>query len=165
MKTIIIGLGNPLLGDDGVGWLIAEQLQNEIKTSFAKSDSVSFECLSLGGLGLMEHLIGFDRAILIDTVNLHNQELGMVLRFDLAELPDPSYGHTTSAHDTSLANALQVASQLGVKLPDRITVVGIVSPNVYEFSETLSPQIAKAVPIAKQVVMEILQCDQLSRVS
>ena len=31
MKTIVIGLGNPILGDDGIGWRVVEQVQKEIK--------------------------------------------------------------------------------------------------------------------------------------
>jgi len=54
MKTLIIGLGNPMLGDDGVGWRVAEKVCRELPAD----ESVIVDCLSLGGISLMEHLIG-----------------------------------------------------------------------------------------------------------
>ncbi|MBI5713137.1 MAG: hydrogenase maturation protease [Chloroflexi bacterium] len=63
MKTVVIGLGNPILGDDGVGWRVVEAVQEQINDS-----SVDVDCAAVGGITLMEHLIGYDRAILIDAV-------------------------------------------------------------------------------------------------
>ena len=66
MKTMVIGLGNPILGDDGVGWKVAEEVRKQLPCDM----SVNVDCLSVGGISLMEHLIGYDRAILIDAFAL-----------------------------------------------------------------------------------------------
>jgi len=107
MKTIIIGLGNPILGDDGVGWRIAE----EIKQHLPAETSVDVECLSLGGIGLMEHLIGYDRAIIVDSFIADLEDVGSILIHKLDELPNYSAFHITSTHDTSLQNALQLGKE------------------------------------------------------
>jgi hydrogenase maturation protease len=59
MKTIIIGLGNPILGDDGVGWKVVEELG---KLDHSKSKSIEVDCLSVGGLTLMERMVGYHHA-------------------------------------------------------------------------------------------------------
>ncbi|HMZ07522.1 MAG TPA: hydrogenase maturation protease, partial [Anaerolineales bacterium] len=64
MKTLIVGLGNPILGDDGVGWKVVEEIKKQTPSSQGDVDVI---CLSLGGLALMEHLIGYQRAILVDS--------------------------------------------------------------------------------------------------
>lgn len=151
MKTIVIGLGNPILGDDGVGWQVAQ----EVKKRLPADSSVDVELLSLGGISLMEHLIGYDRAILIDAVAA-GQDSGSLIVSELDELPDCSARHTTSAHDTSLQNALKLGQSMGATLPDRITVVGIAAQNIYDFGEELSLPVARAVPLAVQIVIDLL---------
>ena len=64
MKTLILGLGNPLVTDDSVGLRVAEQL----KPLLADRPEVEVAEDYWGGLRLMERMIGFDRAIVIDAI-------------------------------------------------------------------------------------------------
>src|SRR5512138_2851790 len=113
MKTIVIGLGNPILGDDGVGWKVAEEVKKRLAMAPSKrSNFVDVEFLSLGGISLMEHLIGYERAILIDAL-AGEQEIGSIVVAKLSEIPDYSALHITSAHDTSLQNALKLGKAMG----------------------------------------------------
>ncbi|MCL4273971.1 MAG: hydrogenase maturation protease [Anaerolineales bacterium] len=152
MKTIVVGLGNPILGDDGVGWKVIE----EVKKQLTPDVPVDIQCLSLGGLGLMEHLIGYDRAILVDAF-ASNDQSGSILVLKLSDLPNYSAFHTASSHDTSLQNALELGRSMGAKLPDEVSIIGIVTRRVYDFSETLSPPVADAVPFAARVVIDLLK--------
>ena len=149
MKTIIVGLGNPILGDDGVGWKIAEEVReqlNSLPTPLQKGEGseVDVEFLSLGGISLMEHLIGYERAILVDAVS-SDQENGSIIVSNLDEMPDYSAFHITSAHDTSLQNALKLGRSMGAKLPKDVIIVGIATDQIYDFSDTLSLPVARAV--------------------
>lgn len=157
---LVIGLGNPILGDDGVGWRVAEQVQAQLmetqEIGRPLSPAVEFDFLSLGGLSLMERLVGYHRAIIIDALTTRSQPPGSVFCLELDQLPDHSAGHLTAAHDTSLQTALAVGRSLGVNLPEQITVVGIEAELNYEFSEQLSPPVAAAVPQAVQVVLDLL---------
>jgi hydrogenase maturation protease len=152
VKTLVVGLGNPILGDDGVGWQIASELQNE---ATIPSD-VTVECMAIGGISLMESLIGYDRAIIIDSIDTHQTPIGSIKVFKLEDLPNPSLGHLSSAHDTSLQDALHIGRALGAHLPDNITVVSVESQKVYDFSETLSPPVAEAVPEALKFIKQLL---------
>jgi hydrogenase maturation protease len=162
MKTVVIGLGNPILGDDGVGWRVAEAIE-QLLPAHPFSHEVEVDCLSVGGLSLMERLIGADRAIIIDAVSLGEKSQGEVAVFELEQLPDLAAGHITSAHDTSLPNAIQVGRSMGAHLPERVTVVGVQAYNLFEFSEELSPAVAEAVPRATQAVIQLLQAEEKNK--
>jgi len=151
MKTIVIGLGNPILGDDGVGWKVAE----EVKQQLVPDSPVDVDFLSLGGISLMEHLIGYEHAILIDAVK-SDQAIGSIMVSRLSEIPDYSAFHIASAHDTSLQNALKLGKSMGVSLPKDVIVVGIATDYIYDFSESLSPPVARAVPKATEIVINLL---------
>jgi len=117
---------------------------------------VDIECLSLGGLSLMEHLVGYEKVIIIDAMHTGQYPHGSIRVFRLDELPNLMEGHTTSAHDTSLQTAIDVGRLMGVEMPDEITVVAIESPNVYDFSEDLSQAATAALPQAVNAVFELL---------
>jgi hydrogenase maturation protease len=179
MKTVVIGLGNPILGDDGVGWRVAEEVkkrltspsprlrypsptraersasEDEVGRGDGGEGDVTVEFLSLGGLSLMEHLMGYERAILIDAI-ASDQAHGSVILSKLSEMPDYSALHTTSVHDTSLQNALKLGKSMGANLPEDVTIVGIVTNQVYDFSEELSPPVAEAIPNAAKIVIDLL---------
>ena len=151
--TLIIGLGNPILGDDGVGWRVAEQVALDLdgKRGF------EIDCLALGGLSLMERLIGYDRVILVDAVTTGRGPAGSVTKFSLDEIPDAAFGHSGSAHDTSLKTALRMAELLGSQIPREIMIVGVEAAPVFDFSESLSPAVTAAVPEAAIAVLELVK--------
>jgi hydrogenase maturation protease len=152
VKTIVIGLGNPILGDDGVGWQIARQVQQ--RNDFPST--IDVDCLSIGGISLMERLIGYDRAILIDSFVTNKNPVGTLFCFSLDELPNRALGHIFSAHDTTLQNALKIGQELGAQLPKEITIVAVEAQDVYDFSEELTPAVAAAVPTAVQAIINLL---------
>lgn len=161
MKTLLIGLGNPILGDDGVGWVVAEEVQEAIakrQAPIADGQLLEVDCASLGGLSLMERLAGAERVILVDAIFTGAQPVGSVNIFPLAGLPDLSSGHSASAHDTSLRNALKVGRSMGIALPEEanVTIVAIEARHVYDFSQELTPPVAAAVPVAVRVVFNLL---------
>ncbi len=154
-KRLVLGLGNPILGDDGVGWKVAEQLQKDLTEMDVRD--VEIDCLAVGGLSLMERMVGYEQVILVDAITTQQHPLGAVLVFPLEQLPNRAFGHLSSAHDTTLQNALAVGRKMGVSLPDEIWVVGIEASQVYDFSEVMSPPIQGAVDQAVGKVKDLLR--------
>ncbi|MDD5371648.1 MAG: hydrogenase maturation protease [Anaerolineaceae bacterium] len=148
-STIVIGLGNPSLGDDGVGWRVVETLQKILGNTRL---NVDFDCLAVGGLQLMERLEGYERAILVDAVEV-DSEIGQVHRYALDDLPG---GHTGDLHSTTLQQALATGRGLGLLLPAEIVIVGIaIRPNL-DFSESLSAPVKGSLMLALKAVMSLL---------
>lgn len=155
-KILVIGLGNPILGDDGVGWVVAQEVESRLREA---GKAVEVDYLSLGGLSLMERLIGFQKVILIDSLTTGKHPQGAVVTFTLEDLVELTSGHTTAPHDTSLKTALAAGRQLGASLPeDRdIHVVAVESQHVYDIQEGLTPVIAAAVPAAVMKTIGLLE--------
>lgn len=152
MKTLLIGLGNPILGDDGVGWKVVEEAQKHLDSN----SGVDVDYLSLGGISLMEHLIGYHRAILVDAF-ISNEDIGSVFVYKLDEIPNYSAFHVSSAHDMTLQNAIELGKWMGAVLPAEIMVVGIATRRIIDFSDDLSPAVAQAIPQATEIVLGLLK--------
>jgi hydrogenase maturation protease len=159
MKTLIIGLGNPILGDDGIGWVVAEKVREALDHRPSPIiDGLEIDTASLGGLSLMERMTGAERIILIDSIFTGQKKIGTVSQFTLGDLPDLSAGHSASAHDTSLRNALIVGRSMNIDLPEdgNVIIIAIEAEAVYDFSQELTPAVAEAVPIAMKLVLDII---------
>jgi len=160
MRTLIVGLGNPILGDDGIGIVVAEAVQQRLLCGAVAASSgvddagveVDTECV--GGLRLMERLIGYDRAIIIDAICTGSHAPGSVLRLAVDDLPTQ---HSSSAHDATLATALQLALAMGLKVPAKITIIAVEAGYVLDFDEHLTPAVAAAVPVAAEAVLDCLK--------
>jgi hydrogenase maturation protease len=151
-NTILIGLGNPILGDDGVGWKVVEYLQQNCSLP----SDMETDCLALGGISLMERLIGFDQAILVDAIVTHQYPIGHVMHLELEDLPSQGAGHLGSSHDTTLQVALRMGRTMGARLPEKVIIVAIESQNVYDFSEQLTPSVAASISKAAEIVLNLL---------
>jgi hydrogenase maturation protease len=166
---LVIGLGNPILGDDGVGWRVAEGVRERLGATTDPNlaglqepggsiqPAVEIDCLAVGGLALMERLVGYRRAIIIDAITTDQVPPGTVACLQLSELPERTMGHLSSAHDTTLQNALRVAEMMGVGTPDEIRVIGIETNQIFDFSEELTQPTLNAIPQAIDYVMELLK--------
>jgi hydrogenase maturation protease len=159
VATLVVGLGNPLRGDDGVGWRVVDALRDELGAVDDREggiDRVELEQLAVGGLTLMEHLVGRQRAILVDAVSTGEAVPGTVTCLPLAELETRAMAHLDSAHDATLPAALEAGRALGAELPAAITVVAIEAVIRDEFDEALTPAVAAAVPRATAAVVAVL---------
>jgi hydrogenase maturation protease len=150
MKTIVLGLGNPILQDDGVGIHVINELRPHVKNS-----KVTMDIAYTGGMNLLDMIRGYDKVILVDAIKQENSKTGEVKRFSLAEAPTV---HSSNPHDLSLSEALHLARQLGEQhLPQEIIVIGIVVKNTLDFGERLTSEVASAVPNAVTMVLAELQ--------
>lgn len=148
--TLLIGLGNPILGDDGVGWRVAEQVRERLA-----DPDVDVLCLSLGGLALMEHLAGYRRAIIVDAMAT-GAAPGSLHCLSAREMDELGARHTASVHDLSLTSALAFGREMGLELPEDIRVVGVEARPDFDFGEVLSDPVRNAVPLAVAAVMKAL---------
>lgn len=153
MKTLVIGLGNPILTDDGVGVKVAYQIEKELGDEMRENVDVTE--VSAGGLRLMEAMVGYDRVILIDAIlHKNGNQPGKISRMTLDDLRRISpTQHSASAHDTTLVTALDAGRELGLSLPDDIIIFAIDVENVMDFSEEPTPDVASAIPKVKDAVL------------
>lgn len=155
-ETLVVGLGNPLLGDDGVGWLVVDELERRLRsTQPPRTGGPEIDRCSLGGLRLMERLLGYRRAVIVDAMAGGIEPPGAVRLRTLGQLPDASAGHLGSAHDASLQTALAAALALGASTPEEVLVLSVEAASVRTFTEELTPAVAAAVEPAVERLLEL----------
>lgn len=156
MNTLVVGLGNPILTDDGVGvkvaYLLEEMLQEE-DHDFTITEA------SVGGLRLMELMIGYERSIIIDAIMSGNgYKPGSFRKMTLDDLRTISpTQHSASAHDTTLVTALDMGKRMGLHLPNQVSIYAIEVENTLDFGEQPTPKVAEAIPIVANAVLNELK--------
>jgi len=155
MKTIVLGVGNSILSDDGVGIHVANQLKQKIN-----NPNITIDEALTGGMSLLDLLLGYDKAIIIDAVKIDNVEEGEVKRIPLSTF---STMHSCNPHDVSLSEAIQMAEKLGeTRIPKEIIIIGIAMKKLpCVFGENLSEKIAMAVPKAIEMTLSEIRKDDL----
>jgi hydrogenase maturation protease len=156
MRTIIVGLGNPILTDDGVGVKVAYEVEARLRDNIPANLTITEA--SVGGLRLMELLEGYDRAIIIDAIQTRNDHpSGSIFTLNLDDLREISpTQHSASSHDTSLVTALDAGLEMGMKLPLEVTIFAVEVENILDFSEQSTPAVAMAIPKVVEMVLDIL---------
>ncbi len=156
-KTLIIGLGNPILTDDGVGVKVAREIEKRV--DLRVHPELTITEASVGGLRLMEAVLDYQRVVLIDAYYLDPKTTnpGTIHRLELDDLRAISpTQHSTSAHDTSLVTALDAAQKMGFQVPEEFIIFAIEVENILEFSETPTPAVAAAIPqVADLIINEL----------
>lgn len=150
MKTLILGLGNSIRCDDGVGNRIAQILENEIS-----DPQVTVTETNAAGLGLLDLLTGYERAIIIDAIQTQKGKAGQVHRLSLHDLAVPHY--LSATHNIDLATALELGTRLGLALPEEVIIFAIEAADVTTFSEECTPEVERAIPEVMKLVLEELR--------
>ncbi len=139
-------MGNPLLSDDGVGLSVAA----ELKSRLDQSDVTIMET-SVAGLSLLDLLVGYDRAIIIDAIQTVDGKAGQIYRLD-PEAFDTTR-RTISPHDVNFTTAREFGKKLGLPLPQEIVIFAIEASDVSTFSEKCTPEVTQAIPTCVETVI------------
>ena len=149
MKTLILGLGNPILGDDGVG----PRVVNQLMALFENTD-LTFKESCASGLDLLEEITGFDRLIIIDAIQTEAGQVGQVYRLILDDITGSRF--SGSPHSVDLATAVELGKKLGEQVPRRIDIFAVEVAEVNEFSESYTPEVEQAIPLVVDMVSDEL---------
>lgn len=150
IKTLVLGLGNPILSDDGVGPAVGRELESRIDPR-----EVTVIEASLGGLNLLDLLPGYDRVIIIDAIKTEDGRAGQVYRLNPEALATTR--HTASPHDINLVTALELGKRLGLAMPAKIDIFAIEVSDTERFSEECTPAVAAAIPVCAEMVISELK--------
>ncbi len=150
MKTLVLGLGNPILMDDGVGIKVVRALKPRVD-----DPQVTLHESSCGGLNLLDVLVGYDRAIIVDAVQTRDGAAGNLYRLRSDDF-EPCL-HVSCAHSVDFATALELGRKLGLRLPRDITIVAVEVQDVTTFSEECTPAVQAAINTAVDTVLQELE--------
>jgi hydrogenase maturation protease len=153
-KLIVLGIGNTLMSDDGVGIHVVRDLQQT--QARAPSPDENIEILDGGTLGylLIDRVSDADGLVIIDAANL-GAAAGTIRVIDDTGIEryledNPS----SSVHEVGLIDLLQMMS-LNDSQPRLRALVGI-QPEIIDWGTEMSPAVAASIPLASQAVNRIL---------
>jgi len=153
MKTLLLGMGNPILCDDAVGVRLAQDFKRRLG-SIPGLDIIE-EC-SVGGLNLLDLFTGYDRAIVLDSFHTTGGTPGEWYFFTAAALYETV--HLTNIHDANFATALALGRSMDMRLPELtdISIFGVEIKENMLFSESMSPELEEAYPVySSEIFAEI----------
>lgn len=136
--TLVLGLGNPLMGDDGTGLAALRQLE----LSRALLHDVELVDGGTWGMNLLPLMEDHRRVILLDAINT-GAEPGSLVELDQAALPR-YFQHKLSPHQIDMREVLALLDWRGT-MPDEVLALGI-QPEYVDLHDGLSPRVAQALP-------------------
>lgn len=145
---LVVGLGNILLKDEGVGVRCVEYMESNGLDGGAK-------LLDGGtsGLGILEEMKGFKKTVIVDAVDM-GKEPGHIASFAAEQVLSLPHGPKFSLHDIDLADVIKVGKKIGYSFKD-VKIVGI-QPEEVSWGDTLSETIEKRLPaLSERVLKEI----------
>jgi hydrogenase maturation protease len=155
---IIIGLGNTILTDDSVGIKVARQLYKY----FYDSECVDLKEFYSGGIRLLDVLTGYDRAVIIDAILTKENAPGKIHFLTMNNIDTTC--NKVSVRDMDLTTALTFGTLLELSLPSQYDIWGIKGADLHSFGESLSEEVAEAVPKVVNTIIEKiglwLECTQ-----
>ena len=147
---LILGIGNDLLSDDGIGIKLIEDLRPMLENPL-----VEFKTASGGGLEIVELMQDYNDVIILDAIKTGQGVPGEIYTFSLDDFKETL--HISNFHDISFLIALEFGKQSGLKLPENIQIVAIEIVEDMYFSEYFSKEIALQYNKIKVKIQEFLQ--------
>ncbi len=147
MRTLIFGLGNPIMRDDAVGLIVAREVHRRVG-----SDGIDLVEASVAGLGVLDIIAGYDKVVVIDAIQTRAGRVGDVYLLQ----PDDviSTPRLASPHDVDFGLALQLGRHLEQEMPEEVKIYAIEVADPRTFSEELTPEVAARVPAIVQRIIE-----------
>ncbi len=138
-RSLILGIGNTIRGDDAVGILIARELKNTIS-----DQNIVVEEVSELGLNLVDLASGFSKLIIIDSIKTANGKAGYIHKLDPNNFKRGQYSYST--HKLGLPTLIEMAKTLNLDLPEEIVIYAVEIEKNDEFEEKLSLSVQNSIP-------------------
>jgi len=145
-KILILGIGNTIRGDDGVGIFVGRLLREQID-----SPDVDIKETEEAGMNLLDMMVGYEKAIIIDSIPGDN---GVIYRFSRDDFKRKN--SPFSSHQFGLSTIFELAKLVRLKMPEDIIIYGVgVEKNDY-FSEQITDKVKEMIPeVSKQIKKEV----------
>jgi len=149
-SILILGIGNEILTDDGIGPKLVNDLD---KGRFPPN--VVFQTASLGGLELLDMMRDYDRVIFIDAIKTGKKKAGSVSCFTPDDFRETL--HLSNLHDINFLTALELGKRTGMKVPPSIHIIAIEIVEDKVFSSSFSTEIGHCYQKILQQVQHIIE--------
>ncbi len=143
----VLGLGNDLLADDALGVMVASRLRDRHGPGLDVIDTIET------GFGLMDHLIGADHMVVVDTVQTGHDPPGTL--HVLGE-EDVDVAPGTSPHYVGLFETLEAGRKMGLRVPTQLVIVAVETHDCMTVGGPMHPDVEAAIEEAVRHVEELV---------
>ncbi|HEY55430.1 MAG TPA: hydrogenase maturation protease [Dehalococcoidia bacterium] len=146
MKTLVLGVGNSILTDDGVGIEIARQLRER---------KPELEVIETGesGIGLLDIIVGYDKLIIVDSIITEKGKPGELYKLGVEALKPAE--NLSSSHGVDIATAYEIGQGLGYDMPEHVSIYAVEIEDNTTFGEKCTGEVEGRIPfIAEQIIKE-----------
>jgi hydrogenase maturation protease len=148
-KTLIIGLGNIILSDDGAGILTGREIAKQCR----ELPDIDVVEASLGGIGLLDLMAGYKKVIIVDSIRTSEGRTGEIYKIEMEDLGDITY--PCGPHFLDIRTAIELGNKFGYQMPESIEIYAVEIQDNTTFSETLTPEVEKAIPaLVNQIITD-----------
>ena len=153
MRRLILGIGNTIMGDDGVGIYVVRMVRDRTRS---RAD-LQFKELGVSGFKLVEEILGYDEVTIVDSYASTEADTGQIREFSPEDFEDTL--HPSSPHGANFATALEFYRNVQPdKMPRKIRILTIDIQTADTFGERLSARVQDAAAkLAEMIVREIVQ--------
>ena len=147
MKTLVLGVGNPILTDDGIGIKIAQRLKKE------KPDIEVIET-DEAAMAILDLIVSTecDRLIIIDSIKTGQGKLGELYQFELEDLkPAKDF---SSSHGVDIATAFELGQRLGYSMPQHVSLYAVEIKDNTTFGEGCTEIVEEKIPFFVRQIIE-----------
>jgi hydrogenase maturation protease len=148
-KILVLGIGNDILKDDGIGPKLIKDLQKE---TFPKG--ICFNTSSMGGLEILEMIRDYHTVLILDAIKTEGGMPGEVYYFNPSDFHETM--HLSNLHDVNFITALELAKKIKLSIPETIHIIAIEIVEDLEFGRSLSPELEEKYPEILGKVHEFL---------
>ncbi len=141
-------MGNPIVSDDSVGFRVVERLQDRLQNR----EDLVVTASSVSGLSLLDMVIGYERVIVIDSIQTKGGKPGTIYRLSPSDFDQAR--HAATLHGVGLLGALALGETLRLDMPQEVILFAIEAEDVVTFSEQCTPQVERAIPLAEDMVLK-----------
>ena len=149
-KTLVLGIGNDILTDDGIGPKLCDFLKEKFKNKL-----VDFEKLNVGGLEILEFIQGYKKVIFIDAIMTGNGQIGDVYLYTPGNFRETS--HLSNLHDINFLTALKLGKSLDMEIPPKLYIIAVEIKEDLVFSEYFTEELALKYDDVKQKVSAYIE--------
>ena len=152
LKTLIVGIGNLLLGDDGFGPEIIRALEKE-----NLSDNTELRDMGIAGLTTATEIGDYELVIFVDAMELGEKPGSIrMMKLDVEKIsPEEALNLSRfSVHELSLETILKFSKAMGT-LPEEVYILGC-QPESLEIGHILSPRVREVIPVAIKEIIKLI---------
>lgn len=150
-KILVLGLGNTLISDDGIGIFILRNLKEQLK-----NPCCDFQESSAGGLRLLDLLPNYEIAVIIDSIKTGKNSPGHLYQFSIEDFQAPDH-HPSLGHTIALPTVFELGKQLGYAMPRKVTIYAVEISDNETMHEGCTPQVAATLPQHTKRILSDLQ--------